>query len=143
MIAYEHRSGLLYVPDDTLRVPVDVVSPNYFTALGVNARLGRVFAEQKTGGSNEPTGVVISDGLWRQHFGGDPAVVGTKVLLRSIDVTILGVMPRAFRGVDLQEPAAVWLSTDVGRGFDTDAASNPVIHCLLIAEICSFEKNRP
>jgi predicted permease len=109
VITYEHRGGLLYGPDGAVRIPVDVVSPNYFTVLGVDAMLGRVFTERET----ERTGVVISDGLWRQRFGSDPEVVGKQVRLTRSDVTILGVMPRTFRGVDLQEAPAVWLPADV------------------------------
>ena len=93
VISYEHRGGLLYGPDEAALVPVDVVSPNYFTALGVHAIVGRVFAERDRGATNEHSGVVISYGLWQQRFGGDPAVVGKQVHLTRTDVTILGVMP--------------------------------------------------
>ena len=116
VISYEHRGGLLYGPDEAALVPVDVVSPNYFTALGVHAIVGRVFAERDRGATNEHSGVVISYGLWQQRFGGDPAVVGKQVHLTRTDVTILGVMPRTFHGVDMQGRAAVWMPPDVWAG---------------------------
>jgi predicted permease len=85
------------------------VSPNYFSLLGVKAALGRVFVPSDYRPGNFE-GVVISHGLWRRMFGGDPAVVGQTVRLDSDPSTIIGVMPPEFRhpGHTLRSDVDVW-----------------------------------
>jgi predicted permease len=49
----------------------------------------------------------MSDGLWQRRFGGDPEIVGKSVLLNDQPVTVVGIMPQAFRftsDVDLFVP---------------------------------------
>jgi putative ABC transport system permease protein len=71
-------------------------STNYFTLLGVRARLGRVY----TGEDSQPgftEGIVISDGFWHRMFGADPKVLGKRIRLDGDLYTILGVLPPGFR----------------------------------------------
>ncbi len=72
------------------------VSPNYFDLLGAKAQLGRVFDERdRVPGFADA--VILSDGLWRRLFGGDPAILGKKLRLDDDLYTVAGVMPPAFR----------------------------------------------
>ncbi|HET7205937.1 MAG TPA: ABC transporter permease [Terriglobales bacterium] len=87
------------------------VSLNYFTMLGANPELGRVFAATDyRPGLFE--GAVISDGLWHRMFGADPAVVGRGIRMDSDLYTIIGVMPPGFRhpGRTLRSDVDVWIS---------------------------------
>lgn len=87
------------------------VSLNYFTMLGANPALGRVFAATDyRPGLFE--GAVISDGLWHRMFGADPAVVGRGIRMDSDLYTIIGVMPPGFRhpGRTLRSDVDVWIS---------------------------------
>jgi hypothetical protein len=62
-------------------------TPNFFTLVGVQASLGRVFTESDSFQSQE---AVISDGLWRRAFGADSNVIGRTIrliLLRSSDAS--------------------------------------------------------
>src|SRR5206468_4715989 len=63
--------------------------------LGARPALGRVFtaADDEEGA---PGTLLLSDGLWKGRFGGDPGVVGQKVLLDGEPFVIIGVMPRDF-----------------------------------------------
>ncbi len=72
------------------------VTPNLFSVLGVQPLLGRVFtpAEGQTGGAQA---ALLSEGLWRQDFHADPAVVGRTVKIGGIPRTVVGVMPAALR----------------------------------------------
>jgi putative ABC transport system permease protein len=72
------------------------VTPNFFRTLGASPELGRVFspAEAAPGG---PHVIVLSDGLWRQRFGGDSSVIGRPVPVAGGSAIVLGVMPPAFR----------------------------------------------
>ncbi len=63
-----------------------------FRTLGAEAVLGRTFRE------DDPlTVAVIGAGLWRRRFGGDPAMIGRKILLDREPYTVIGVMPDSFR----------------------------------------------
>ncbi len=82
------------------------VTRNYFSVLGVKAQLGRVFRDDDMD-KVEPV-VVISYGLWQRHFGGDLGIVGKAIELTKRKVTVIGIAPRGFGGV--QRPAT---TTDV------------------------------
>ncbi|MEZ0332722.1 MAG: ABC transporter permease [Gemmatimonadales bacterium] len=70
------------------------VGADYFAMLGVRPGLGRSFlAEEDAAGRGDV--VVLSDGLWRRRFGGDPSVVGRQVRLDGRPHTVIGVMPAA------------------------------------------------
>ena len=70
------------------------MSPNYFALLGANSQLGRVFGEQdRVPGFADA--VILSDGIWRRLFGGDPAILGRKLRLDTDLYTVVGVMDDA------------------------------------------------
>lgn len=79
------------------RVWSELVSGNYFSVLGVDARLGRTLAPSDENASAEPV-AVISEGLWRRAFDADPSIVGTTVLINSQPVTVVGVAEVGFHG---------------------------------------------
>jgi putative ABC transport system permease protein len=87
------------------RVNVAQVSDNFFTVLGVQAALGRVFTTGDRTASETPA--VISDALWRRRFGGDPAIVGRRMTAGDLQVVVVGVMPRRFERWRLE--AHIWL----------------------------------
>lgn len=63
--------------------------------LGVEPALGTWF----TDGDDPPTAarkLVLSHALWRQRFGGDPAVIGRVVRMDGQEATVTAVMPEAF-----------------------------------------------
>ncbi|HUQ84091.1 MAG TPA: ABC transporter permease, partial [Gemmatimonadaceae bacterium] len=73
-----------------------LVSEDYFTVLGVQPRMGRVFRPDEFRPGAAPV-VIISTSLWQQRFGGDPNVLGRKEVLDGVAHTIVGVMPPAFQ----------------------------------------------
>jgi putative ABC transport system permease protein len=79
------------------RVRVGIVTPDLFTTLGVSPAHGRVFggAEGTSAGNNNV--IVLSHALWTRRFGGDPSVIGRPLLVNGAPLTIIGVMPSAFR----------------------------------------------
>ena len=71
---------------------------NYYQLLGVQARMGRtLLPEDDVPGA--PPVAVISHGLWRSRFGSDPGIVGKVVQANNLAVTIVGVLPPEFTGV--------------------------------------------
>jgi len=73
-------------------MPAQITTANLFSVLGVNALMGRTFIPEdgKPGQNNV---VVISFGLWQSRFGGDPRVIGRKVILNAVERTVIGVLP--------------------------------------------------
>ncbi len=82
------------------------VSGSFFSVLGVQAAVGRVFTESDDV-LNGPKVVVISDRIWRERFNADPNLIGQSIALTEQNFTVIGVMPAKFefpKGVDLWLP---------------------------------------
>ncbi len=83
------------------RVSVAEVSPDYFSVLGVTPALGAGFTTDDHLREN-PRVVMVSDGIWRRRWGGDPNVLGSTFLAsdgRSSELltyTVVGVLPPGF-----------------------------------------------
>jgi putative ABC transport system permease protein len=69
---------------------------SYFSMLGVNPQIGRLFGPQDFVPGFAPE-AVISDGLWRRGYGADPNIVGRTIRIDGDPLTIIGVLPRGFR----------------------------------------------
>jgi predicted permease len=74
------------------RIPGLQVSSNFFRTLGVRPSLGRDFlpGEELPGGARV---VLLSNALWRSHFGGDPAIVGRPIRIDGEPHEVIGIMP--------------------------------------------------
>ncbi len=68
---------------------------NLFPTLGVEPALGRGFAAADDQPSAPPT-VILSWGLWKRRFGGDPSILGKSIHLDAKSYVVLGVMPAWF-----------------------------------------------
>jgi putative ABC transport system permease protein len=105
---YPINANITWV-DQPERVEALLVDVNYFSLLGANAQLGRIFqAEDYQSGIAEIA--VISDGLWKRRYGADPDAIGKKFRLDNDLYTIVGVMPPDFRhpGRVIQTDVEVW-----------------------------------
>jgi putative ABC transport system permease protein len=94
--AFAPQSVNLTGIEEPVRVRGGFVSSNFLNMLGVEPTLGRGFlpGEDAPGGDRV---VVLNDGLWRGRYGGDPEVLGQKMILNGEVFTIVGVMPDSFR----------------------------------------------
>src|SRR5271156_710961 len=81
--------------DRPQRIEVLATSPNYFTMLGVQPQIGRVFT-QKEDVPGFIEAVVLSDGFWRREFGADPNILGKSLRLDGDLYKVIGVMPPGF-----------------------------------------------
>ena len=85
----------------TERVDAELVSGNYFQALGVNPAAGRVFSpEQDDRVYKGQPSVVLGYPYWMSRFAGDPGVVGRKIIVDNYPMTIVGVSAAGFLGLD-------------------------------------------
>jgi len=83
------------------------VSANMFQLLGVRVALGRAFAPGEDA-PDAPRVVILSDGLWRSRFGGDPAIIGKSIRLDDFPTEVIGVAPPEMR---YPSPVDLWLTT--------------------------------
>ena len=74
---------------------------NYFRVLGIDASTGRVFGPDDDSATAPPV-AVISDRYWRSRFGSDGSIVGKVVSANLVQVTVVGVLPPEFTGI--QQP---------------------------------------
>src|SRR5580693_9508388 len=75
-------------------VRVQYVTPNFFSLLGVQPIMGRIFAANEM--QDHSYAVVISSGFWGSRFNKDPQVLGKSFNVDSVLSTVVGVMPRGF-----------------------------------------------
>jgi putative ABC transport system permease protein len=90
---------------DPTRVNVTGVTAQFFATLGIGATRGRLL----NAGDNALDGdnvVVLSDGIWRSHFGADSAIVGKTIRMNGLVRTVVGVLPPR---VEWPEQTNVWV----------------------------------
>ncbi len=91
---------------------VEVVSPNYFAALGVKALRGRTFSPPPGQAAAEGHSVVVSYHLWQRYFGGDPSLPGKTVLLDGREFTVIGITLQDFCGLRQEGAPDIWLTLE-------------------------------
>jgi putative ABC transport system permease protein len=105
------------------RIETGLTTPGFLDMLGARAALGRLFVEDdatppppNTAPEDfPPSMVVLSDGLWRRRFGGDPGVVGRTVQLNGQPATVVGVAEAGFTlymppAAGLADPVDAWVA---------------------------------
>jgi predicted permease len=104
---YAQRNATLSEPGDPALLPVELVSPGYFSLLGMDPVLGRAFGPDEGDAGDPRLVAVLSYGSWRSRFGGDPDVVGRTVTLNGKRLDVVGVAPPGFEG--LTGGATLWV----------------------------------
>ena len=92
------------------RVYGEYVSGNYFATLGVKPIRGRAFLASESGDNSGAAPVaVISAGLWRSLFHGNPGVVGKTIRVNRYELTVAGIAPEEFRGTMPGMRMEIWI----------------------------------
>jgi len=99
---YQNWGHTVGEPGSTERMNTRRVTPSFFPTLGVQPILGRTFTEEEMDIGNEQK-IVLSYGLWRERFGGDPGAVGQTLRVDGRPYTIVGVLGEDFRFLGLRE----------------------------------------
>jgi len=81
-------------------IGADFVSGNYFPVLGIGAAVGRVFTASDDLFQGGHPLAVLSYGYWRARFAADPGIVGKQIVVNGRALTIIGVSPAGFDGVE-------------------------------------------
>jgi predicted permease len=77
------------------KISATLCSWNFFSTLGVQPAYGRSFLPSDDTAQAEGT-VVLSWGLWKRRFGGDPALIGKDIFVDDKPRTVIGIMPSWF-----------------------------------------------
>lgn len=91
------------------RVPGAIVTGDYFNLLGVQPILGRHLLPSDDIDRGAHPVTVLSERLWRTHFGADPGIVGAEVMINTHPYTVVGVMPERFGGANAQPSIDAWV----------------------------------
>jgi predicted permease len=93
------------------RVSVRGVTPDFFRALGVQPREGRLFDDSDSTPSSPHASVLVSFRLWQRRFAGAQGLpaLGRDVTLNGQHFTIVGIMPEDFRGLTTDTTPDIWI----------------------------------
>ena len=80
-------------------VPALSVTNRFLAVLGVEPAIGRPFTPLDDDPRSERA-VILSDGYWKSHFGGDRSVLGRRIMMDGDAHEVVGVMPPSFRFMD-------------------------------------------
>ena len=106
---YNRQSYNLTGVGEAERIITGQVSADLFSALRVNAGLGRVFTNEEDKPGATPV-VVLSHGLWQRRFGGQSNIINQALTLNGKSYTVIGVMPQGY-----QFPSRVEMWVPVGQ----------------------------
>ncbi|HEY6803575.1 MAG TPA: ABC transporter permease [Pyrinomonadaceae bacterium] len=91
------------------KINAQMVSGTYFTTLGVNPALGRLFTDaddQNVGG--HPV-VVVSNAWWQKNLGGDASALSKTITIDQVTYSVIGVAPNEFFGTKVGEAPDIWV----------------------------------
>jgi predicted permease len=98
----------------TVRGYGQLISGNYFSALGMEPALGRFPTPEEVSRPGSEPVVVISDSYWKTKLGGATNVVGRTIRVNEQDLTIIGVAPPRFQGTVTMLDFDMWIPATMG-----------------------------
>ena len=87
----------------------ELVTGNYFSVLGARPQIGRGFLPDEDETPGEKLVTVLGYGEWQKRYGGDPSIVGRTISLNGAAFTVVGVMPKGFKGTNAIGAPALWV----------------------------------
>ncbi|MBA2604569.1 MAG: ABC transporter permease [Acidobacteria bacterium] len=110
-------TAVLTEAGDPRRVLTVPVSSSMAGVLGISPALGRHFSADEDHPASSQRAVILGDGLWRERFDGDLAVVGRSIVLDGQRFTVVGVMPAGF---DFPARTEAWIPLRADARRDRD-----------------------
>jgi predicted permease len=118
-------SGLIASAYQSLDVRDDGLEPHvvnsgfaeghFFPILGVDPAIGRLIGPEDDQAAQPSPVVVLSWAFWKARFNLDPAVLGQRLIVNGVDVTIVGVASRNFSGLQVETRQDLWLPLTMER----------------------------
>ncbi|MGC1615119.1 MAG: ABC transporter permease [Candidatus Acidiferrum sp.] len=97
---------------------MNAVSDNYFSVLGVQPLLGRVFAR---GDDDKPSALAVLSYSYWKWLGADPNIAGKTVTIDRVPLTVIGVAPRSFVGTIFSDLPDVWYPLSIDAALNHQA----------------------
>ena len=108
-VAASGRSGFkVRIGDETRLASAAFVSDGYLEQLGVRLSRGRSFAPDEYAAA-APLVTVITDAFWRARMAADPHAVGREIRVGDTTATVIGILPRGFRGLEIASPVDLFV----------------------------------
>jgi macrolide transport system ATP-binding/permease protein len=109
------------------RIFGQLVSPDYFQVMGVDAERGRLLSPAMDRAGDAPT-AVISDKFWHMRLGSRSDAVGLALRVNGQAVTIVGIAPRGFEGAFPAESASELFVPVTAPAAVAPELANDVLH---------------
>src|SRR5262249_10296151 len=93
------------------RIFVELTTTNYFSTLGLQPSLGRFFSPNE---GLAPV-AVMNHATWETRFGHAPDILGPVVRIYNVDVTVVGIAPLHFIGINGIFGPDLWIPAGVGE----------------------------
>ena len=87
----------------------ELVTGNYFSVLGVQPAMGRVFGAEDETAPGANSVVVLSHGYWKRRFGLDPNILNKQLAVNGHSLTVVGVSRAGFSGVQVGQVPDVFI----------------------------------
>jgi len=94
---------------------IEIVSGSYFDVLGTRPEVGRLLSQSDDLTLNASPVAVVSYNYWIHRLGARQDIVGYKLLVNNFPMTIIGVAPPSFRGVDPSRQPSLWTSLTMNQ----------------------------
>jgi putative ABC transport system permease protein len=103
--AWSNGTASIAGGDRPVRVSAAYATHELMPMLGVKPYLGRWFDKSEDRPGDQDV-ILLGYDVWQRAFGGDPTVIGRKIHVDAMPMTVIGVMPKGFDFLDRQE---AWL----------------------------------
>lgn len=134
--AYQGGQASFTGADNPQRVQAAAVTASFFDVMRTPPQLGRTFMPEDDRPGAAPV-IVLSDGLWRGRFGGDPGVIGRTAEIDGTRVEVVGVMPPGFSFS--QPEAELWRPLQLDRD-DTQLGAFGIAGVARLADGATLEQ---
>jgi len=105
---YEGRGAMLDDGVENKLVTAAVISDNFFDVLEPRPAVGHLPGAGEVQNA-ERMAVVLSYPFWRHQYNADPSIIGQSIIVDRQPVTVLGVLPRSFRGPESMMVRDLWI----------------------------------
>ena len=99
--------ALVRASDEDRPVRIEAVTRSLLTTFSIRPQAGRLFGDDEDAADVPTTVAMISEHLWRSVYGSSASIVGERILINAVPVTVVGIMPKQFAGFAIG--ADIWL----------------------------------
>ncbi|HTX39134.1 MAG TPA: ABC transporter permease, partial [Bryobacteraceae bacterium] len=102
----------------------EVVTGNYFATLGLTPARGRFFSPDEDGAPGAHPVAVLNYATWQKNLGGAPDVVGRQLRINNIVLTVVGVAPPHFIGLNAVFGPDLWVPASMAESLFPNLKQN-------------------